>query len=184
MRQITWLALIGLVLLGCDEEETYPAFEVYSAAFSYGEMIPLRHTCFGDNISPPLVFNDVPADVETYAIIMDDPDALGGTYTHWMIWGIPKEMMIIGEDFAEDATAEQNPDDWDHIHLGPNSGGDVGYSGPCPPEGEEHRYFFKVYALDSDLDLVPDDVETISDLKSAMDGRIVGLGELMGIYAD
>lgn len=138
-----------------------------SSAFSNGKAIPERYTCDGEDISPPLTMNDVPKNCKSLALIMDDPDAPMGTFDHWIVWNLhPKT-----NDLAEEASVP---------HEGENSFGTNGWRGPCPPRGETHRYFFKLFALDTMLDL--EDGSTKEALENAMKGHILDKIELMGTY--
>lgn len=145
--------------------ETKEKLKVQSTAFSNGGQIPSRYTCEGENINPPIEINDLPENTRSVAMIVEDPDAPRGVYDHWIVWNIPPNE-IIREDSRPGIS-------------GINSFGNTGYGGPCPPSGS-HRYFFKVYALDEELD-----IESGSDkkrLKEAMKDHILGSGELMGHY--
>jgi Raf kinase inhibitor-like YbhB/YbcL family protein len=142
-------------------------------AFGEGETIPKRHTCDGDNISPPLSFADAPEETKGFAVIMEDLDSPLEDFVHWVIWGIPASMGILNEN--------QDQNTQGTVIQGTNSDNEVGYYGPCPPDGEEHSYVFKVYALDENiLDLRED--STKDDLQKRMKKHIVGKGELTGVY--
>jgi Raf kinase inhibitor-like YbhB/YbcL family protein len=144
-------------------EITSPAFE------TFGE-IPLKYSCNGEDINPPLTISEVPDNAHSLALIADDPDAMMGTFTHWVIWNIDPKIGEIKEgEVPEDAVE------------GINSGSQVGYTGPCPPRGK-HRYFFKLYALDKVLEVNPD--YTKEDLMEAMEDRVVDSAELVGTYGD
>ena len=138
---------------------------VKSTAFAQGGDIPIKYTCEGENVSPPLEISGLPDGTKTLAIITEDPDTGHGTYDHWLVWNIPPER-----------PREENNVIGDY---GKNDFGNRGYGGPCPPTGK-HRYFFYVYALDAKLDLPPG--STKAALKRAMEGHILGMGELMGYY--
>lgn len=148
-----------------------PPMELTSPAFSEGETIPTRFTCDGDNVSPQLDINPVPDITQTLAIIVDDPDAPVGTWVHWVEYDIPAE--------PGDQTWPENVGTLGV--AGSNSWNLPGYGGPCPPQGENHRYFFKVYALDSEL-IIPEGIDA-DGLRSAMEGHIVAEAELMGTYS-
>jgi Raf kinase inhibitor-like YbhB/YbcL family protein len=140
-------------------------FKVQSVAFSQNGHIPVIYSCEGDDINPPLEFSHFPQGTVTLALIMEDPDAPGGTFTHWIEWNIsPNE--AIGEG--------SNPG-----ISGTNGAGKTGYKGPCPPNGT-HRYFFRIYALDKSLELSPG--ASKEELVEAMDGHILASAELMGKY--
>jgi Raf kinase inhibitor-like YbhB/YbcL family protein len=138
---------------------------VQSVAFANGGHIPPKYTCEGENVNPPLEVRGYPSGTKSLAIIMEDPDAPRGVYDHWIVWNIPPN-----ESIAE-GSIPGTP--------GKNSFGNTGYGGPCPPNGS-HRYFFRVYALDSNLDLAAGAGK--EDLRSAMQGHVVAQGELMAHY--
>jgi Raf kinase inhibitor-like YbhB/YbcL family protein len=145
---------------------TIPAIPLTSDAFDAHTMIPSQYTCEGANINPPLLFPRVPFGTKSLALIMDDPDTSMGTWVHWVRFNIPATTTMIAEN--------QEPEG----DSGKASGGNTTYKGPCPPTGT-HRYFFKVYALDATLALQTPDKET---LLKAMEGHIIGYGELIGLY--
>ena len=145
---------------------------VTSSAFGHEGAIPSRFTCDGDDASPPLVWTGAPAAAQSYALIMDDPDAPNGTWVHWVAWNITGT--ALAESIGRDASLANG------MRQGMNSWQKTGYGGPCPPSGT-HRYFFKVYALDRKLDLAPK--TDAKALTAAMEGHIVAQGELMGSYA-
>ncbi len=139
-----------------------------SPAFNDGESIPVKYTCDGEDISPGLNWFGEPEDTVSLALIMDDPDAPSGTWVHWVLYNLPRDLPGLREGMTGVALD------------GTNSWNRTGYGGPCPPSGT-HRYFFKVYALDDKLDLDPGaDKES---LLSAMEGHILGQAELMGTYS-
>lgn len=144
-----------------------------STAFEHGSMIPSKYTCDGKDISPPLQWSNLPAGAKTLVLISDDPDAPMGTWVHWVIFNIPAEKEglpegIPGVERFSDGTVQ-----------GKNDFGRIGYGGPCPPGGT-HRYFFKIYALDTQLELMPG--STKSHVLQAMKGHVLDSGELMGRY--
>ena len=148
---------------------------VTSPAFENEKPIPSRYTCDGQDVSPPLEWAAGPMGTESYALIMDDPDAPGGTWVHWIAWNIK------GTKLPEDeATQDMAESPLGQIRHGTNSWERIGYGGPCPPSGT-HRYFFKVYALDRELDLGSD--ATKQALVAAMESHTLDHGELMGTYA-
>ena len=142
--------------------------KISSPAFEANQMIPLKYTCDGENINPPLQIADVPANTKSLILISDDPDAPMGTWVHWTMWNIPPETNKIGENSAPIGAVE-----------GITSFGNKGYGGPCPPSGT-HRYFFKLYALDAMLDL-PQSAKA-ADIEKAMKGHILDKTELIGLY--
>lgn len=149
-------------------------FTVTSNAFKEGEAISRQYTCHGVNISPPLEWGKAPSTVKTIAIIADDPDAQSGTFVHWVVYNMPADTIGMVENLPATASLKAGG-----FH-GKNDFGDVGYGGPCPPSGM-HRYFFKVYALDTELPLKAG--ATKAEVEKAMESHIVAQGQLMGTYA-
>jgi Raf kinase inhibitor-like YbhB/YbcL family protein len=145
-----------------------------SPAFAYGEKIPVRFTCEGDDVSPPLQWSGAPVETRSYALIMDDPDAPRGTWLHWVLFNLPGETVELGPAVP---TLPELPSGARH---GRNTAKDMAYAGPCPPVGKPHRYFFRLYALDIMLNLRAG--ATRAELEQAMDQHILGQGELMGTY--
>lgn len=143
--------------------------KLISSAFDHEGMIPAKYTCDGENVSPSLAIEDVPEKAQSLALIMDDPDAPAGTFVHWVVWNIPVDAQAIAEGVLPEGAQE-----------GETSFGKVGYGGPCPPSGT-HRYFFKLYALDQELEL-SDDTDK-GALLQAMEGHVVAQAEFMGRYA-
>ena len=145
-----------------------------SAAFKEGQAIPKQFTCDGVNISPPLEWSGVPKSAKTLAIICDDPDAPSGTFVHWVLYNLPSaDMGLIENAPATEKLAGGGM-------QGKNDFGKTGYGGPCPPSGA-HRYFYKLYALDAELDLKAGAMK--SELLKAMEGHVVAQGQLMGTYS-
>jgi hypothetical protein len=144
-----------------------------SHAFIEGAMIPRRFTCDGENISPPLVWTGVPSGARSLVLICDDPDAPAGTWDHWVVYNIPPAVTGLQEAVPGKTVLDNGA-----VH-GSNSWGRIGYGGPCPPGGT-HRYFFKLFALDTLLDLKSG--ATTSQLLEAMQGHILAQGQLMGRY--
>jgi Raf kinase inhibitor-like YbhB/YbcL family protein len=149
------------------------AFGFTSTAFTNGQAIPLKYTCDGDDISPPLEWADEPQGTLSFALIADDPDAPVGTWVHWVLYNVPAGTHTLPESVPSDAELS------DGSRHGKNSWGQFGYGGPCPPGGT-HRYFFKLYALDTVLDRGPG--ASKEQLLGAMEGHIVAQAELMGTY--
>lgn len=148
--------------------------QLHSPAFANNESIPVLFTGDGDNISPPLQWGGAPDGVVSYALIVEDPDAPSGVFTHWLIWNIPAIMTGLDREVPEGSHYGAQ------ALQGMNDFGKIGYGGPKPPSGE-HRYFFRIYALDSILELPAG--ASKDDLLDAMKGRILSQGELMGRYA-
>ena len=158
-----------------DQAEKGEAMDikVTSSAFEQGGMIPAKYTCDGDDVSPPLKWAPVPDGTESIALISDDPDAPVGTWVHWVMYNIPAGVTELAENVPPDKVlpngAKQGITDFRRI----------GYGGPCPPSGT-HRYFFKIYALDTQLDLQAG--ASKDNLLKAMQGHILAQGQLMGKY--
>lgn len=144
-----------------------------SKVFEHGQEIPLKYSCDGADISPPLRFDDVPAEAASLALICDDPDAPVGVWDHWLIYNLPPMAPGLAEGVPAD---REHPSGY---RQGFNGWGRIGYGGPCPPSGT-HRYFFRLYALDAELDLAPGAKK--AELLAAMDGHILEQAELMGTY--
>ena len=138
---------------------------VKSPAFENNKLIPSKYTCDGEGVNPPLTIEGIPEKAQSLALIMEDPDAAAGVFTHWIVMSIPTTGII----------KEKHPPGTEGL----NSSRRRGYHGPCPPSGT-HRYFFKVYALDTKLDLGP--LAEKEDLEIAMQGHIVAQGEIIGLY--
>ncbi|BCD67705.1 YbhB/YbcL family Raf kinase inhibitor-like protein [Nitratiruptor sp. YY09-18] len=147
--------------------------QVISSAFENGGVIPSRYTCDGENISIPLEFIDVPANTKSLAVIMDDPDAPMGVFVHWVMYDIPASIKELPAGIPQAPVLEYG------IKQGINDFGTIGYGGPCPPNGA-HRYYIKVYALDTLPDLKPG--LTKMQLLQAIEPYIIDEGVLMGIY--
>ena len=152
------------------------SFELTSIAFAQGEAIPAKYSCDGEDVSPPLSWGEPPEGTQSLALIMDDPDAPGGTWDHWILFNIPADTRSLQENLP---LTGKNADP-DAIFAGNNSWGRPDYGGPCPPSGT-HRYFFKLYALDTTINLLPG--ATKGELLSAMEGHILAETELMGTYS-
>ncbi len=138
-----------------------------STAFKEGASIPAKYTCDEKDTIPPLTFEDIPDKAVTLALVMDDPDAPMGIWDHWVVWNIPRDTRGVREGSEPSGVA------------GKNSWNRSGWGGPCPPD-REHRYFFKLYALDAKLDLKAG--STKAQLEKAMKGHVVAEAQLMGRY--
>jgi Raf kinase inhibitor-like YbhB/YbcL family protein len=139
---------------------------IKSPAFEPNKLIPKKYSCDGDDINPPLAIEGIPKDAKTLVLIVDDPDAPSGTFDHWIVWNIPTSTSKIGENTIPGKE-------------GMNSARQPSYMGPCPPSGT-HRYFFKVYALDTELSLGINSRKR--DVEKAMQDHIIAKGELIGLY--
>ena len=145
------------------------SLELTSDAFTNGQSIPAKYSCVGKNISPALAWTEPPAGTQSFALIVDDSDAPMGTWVHWVLFNIPANTRSLQEN-ADAST----------MSVGKNSSGNMRYDGTCPPSGT-HRYFFKLYALDSTLSLSPG--ATKEQMLKEMEGHILAQGELMGTFS-
>ena len=146
---------------------------ITSTAFENGESIPIKYSCDSQDISPELTWSGVPEGTQSFALILDDPDAPGGTFTHWIIFNIPADMAGLVENVPKVAVQ-------DSIRQGANGFAAIGYGGPCPPPGPAHRYVFTLYALDTVLDDLGRPSK--AELERAMAGHILAQAKLMGTY--
>jgi len=147
--------------------------KIKSPAFEEGGMIPKQYTCDGRDISPPLEWTSIPEGTQSFALICDDPDAPMGTWVHWVLFDLPPNINSLPENIPPDRILPNG------AKQGTNDFGNIGYGGPCPPRGT-HRYYFKIYALDTKLNLNPG--LTKAELLDAMRGHILAEGQLMGRY--
>jgi len=145
-----------------------------STAFKEGDKIPVKYTCDGQDISPPLVWGEPPQLTQAFALIVDDPDAPGGVFTHWVLFNLPANVHQLGEDIPAQERLENGG------LQGKNDFGRIGYGGPCPPRGSVHRYRFTICALDKPLDLKPG--ASKKQLLDTMKGHILAQGQLIGTY--
>ncbi len=150
------------------------AFHVTTTAFENGGVIPTKFTCDGPDVSPPLGWMDPPAGTKSFALIVDDPDVPVGTWVHWVLYDLPAAARKLGENVAKDRELP------DGARQGRNDFGKIGYNGPCPPRGGPHRYFLKLYALDSKTNLKAG--ATKGDLERAMKGHILAHTEMIGLF--
>ena len=191
MKRIIFYLLTGTILLSAcmqstpitpEQTITDPltmdesvSIEITSSAFTEGQPIPPKHACTGDpassfkDVSPELSWSEPPAGTQSFALIMDDPDAPNGTWDHWILFNIPASTRGLPESMPVNS----------EFPGGNNSWGRTGYGGPCPPNGT-HRYYFKLYALDEMLAISPG--ATKGELEKAMVGHILAQGELMGTF--
>lgn len=182
------LVLMYILLSSCSPPETptsaasvpeiateaVMSIQLTSAAFAHEGSIPAQYTCSGSDISPALSWGEPPAGTQSFALIMDDPDAPAGTWVHWVAFNIPASARGLAEALPPGETLP------DGGVQGRNSSGNIGYNGPCPPSGT-HRYFFKLYALGEVLGLSAGADK--GELLKAMEGHILAQGELMGTYS-
>jgi len=161
-------------LLFVATEGQTTAFEIRSTAFASGGTIPTKYTCNGPDISPPLSWTEPPAGTKSLALIMDDPDAPVGTWVHWILYNLPAATRELSAETSPTETLASG------ARQGTNDFHKIGYGGPCPPLGLAHRYFFKLYALNIELNLAPG--TTKKQLEAAMTGHILAQTELIGRY--
>lgn len=150
------------------------AFAISTKAFSEGGSIPGKYTCDGADLSPELSWQNAPAGTESFALIADDPDAPGGTWTHWVLWNVPASVAGLPEGVAKNESLD------DGTRQGKNDFKRIGYGGPCPPPGKPHRYFFKLYALGTTLDLKAGAGR--NELERAMQGHVLSEAQVVGTY--
>jgi Raf kinase inhibitor-like YbhB/YbcL family protein len=182
IRKSFILLILPILMFGCRDKKTNKtekegdkkmAITIISPAFEEAGMIPSKYTCDGEDVSPPLKLEGVPENTQSIALISDDPDAPMGTWVHWVMWNIPADTTEISENVPPE---EKLPDG---SVQGINDFRKHGYGGPCPPGGT-HRYYFKLYALDTKLDLAGSSDK--QQLLNAMEEHILAEGRLMGKY--
>jgi len=166
---VTETSLIGNGSKKTNNEIGDIIMKIESSAFKNNENIPSKYTCDGENINPPLKISEIPQNTVSLALIVEDPDAPGGTWIHWTVFNINPDTKQITENSVPEGAIE-----------GVTDFGKPGYGGPCPPSGV-HRYFFKLYALDLILKL--NSSASADDIKKAMEGHILGSAELVGLYS-
>ena len=148
--------------------------ELVSGAFDSGDSIPRKYTCDGDNISPPLSWRFVPDEANALVLICDDPDAPEGPFVHWVLYDLPMDIRRLEEDVPrKDRLASGGV-------QGCNGSGKIGYSGPCPPRGSAHHYYFRLYALDQALNLPPG--ATRQQVLNRIEGHVLDNARLLGLY--
>jgi len=156
---------------------TIPAsalIEVKSSAFKEGTIIPKKYTGDGENVSIPISWHNIPEDTESFLIIMDDPDAPTGDWIHWLLYNIPENIRSLDENIPKNAKLSNGS------MQGINDYKTIGYGGPTPPPGPEHRYVITVHALDTTLDVDPD--ADRSEVLNAAEGHVLDKGQLIGVY--
>lgn len=170
------LVLLFLFVIGCMSKEEYDMEKILVLAegFKDGGMIPVDNTCDGKDKSPAISLKGIPEGTKSIVLIMDDPDAPGGTFTHWVLYNIPPDTELLSGGIPRKKTLS------DESMQGMNDFGDSGYGGPCPPRGNPHRYYFKVYALDTMLNIPAGASKT--EIENAMKNHILENGVLMGKY--
>jgi Raf kinase inhibitor-like YbhB/YbcL family protein len=179
MWRILSIGLIPLLgVAGCQRSQdkkggaSMPSMHLTSTAFAEGAAIPRKYTGDGDDVSPPLKWQQAPQGTKSFALICDDPDAPRGTWVHWVIFNLPADKSELPEGVPAKGT--------EGAAQGKNDFGNIGYGGPAPPPGKPHRYFFKIYALDTMLSLK--EGATKQQLEKVMEGHTLAQGQLMGKY--
>jgi Raf kinase inhibitor-like YbhB/YbcL family protein len=177
VRRLLGLALVALALPACGgDDQSEPAVAPGAQSFAFtggdvagGEPIDTRFSCDGDNVSPALAWEKPPAGTVEQALVVDDPDAPGGSFVHWVAYGIPPGQTEIASGSTEG------------LVEGANDTGGIGWTGPCPPEGETHGYVFTLYALEAMTGL--EEGASLDDLRAAIDGHIIGQATLTAPYS-
>lgn len=182
LQKTSFLLIASILLCSCQSQKQSVdivkggeemEIKLTSTAFQEGGMIPKQYTGDGADVSPPLAWSSVPEGTRSFALICDDPDAPMGTWDHWVLYNLPADIRELPENVPAKETLENG------AKQGINGSGRIGYQGPAPPSGT-HRYFFKLYALDTQLDLTSR--VTKKQLLKAMEGHILAEGQLMGRY--
>lgn len=177
MKSSLWIIATIIILFGAiiiifepqtkDQSVKNSTLKLTSPAFDNGNMIPVNYTCQGQNINPPLEISGVPPQTKSLVLVMDDPDSSLKSWTHWIVYSIPPETNLVQAGVAPGV-------------QGVNSWSEAGYGGPCPPSGQ-HRYVFKLYALDISPQFIK--TPTRSDLETLMKGHILDQTQLTGLYS-
>lgn len=186
MKKTLLILVSGLMLIaftGCKEQIQTPPItqksmeiKLSTTAFKEGEKIPDKYSCKGEDISPYLKWEGTPENTKSFALILYDPDAPGGDFTHWLIYNIPKTIT----ELKENITADSLKDSLQGAIQGPNGFGSIGYGGPCPPQGAAHRYIFELYSLDTELNL--DSNVSKNSFEKTIVGHVLGSGKLAGTF--
>lgn len=173
--------VLAVLLFGCSKREPQKgdepmatSFTLTSPAFAEGARIPDRYTCTAEDLSPPLVWSGAPAGTQSFALIVEDPDAPGGTFIHWVAYNVPASETQLPERVSGTEELANG------ARQGVNDFGSVGYRGPCPPRGKPHRYFFVLRALDTAV--TPQARMTQAQVEEEMRGHVLGEARLMGTY--
>ena len=148
--------------------------QLTSTVFEHEKPLPKKYTADGENISPPLAWTDVPDDTKCYALFMEDPDAPGGNFVHWLLYDLPHTAMGLPENVIK------QPKTHDGAVQGLNDFGNYGYGGPAPPPPAEHRYVFELLALDAPTGLAPG--ANRRDMQKATEGHVLGIAILTARY--
>lgn len=163
------ISVTGIGLAGPPQE-----LAVSSPAFANAGVIPERYTCAGADVSPPLNWRGIPGDAKTLALVVDDPDAPSGTFTHWIVYNIDHDRRGLPENALKVGPAAVD------YPQAINDFGHLGYNGPCPPPGTPHHYHFRLYALAAALHLPRD--ATVKQLDAAMRGQVLAVGQMIAVF--
>jgi len=176
MRKALWSILTPVLVLTafaeCRADDAGRGFTLTSPAFAAGQPIPKRYTCDGENVSPPLAWSGAPAAAKSFVLIVDDPDAPGGTFTHWLVFNLPPTAKSLPEGVKPSALPAGAAE-------GVNGFGKADYGGPCPPKGR-HRYVHQLFALDTRLNGLTQ--PTRKELDAALQGHVLARAMLIGTY--
>jgi Raf kinase inhibitor-like YbhB/YbcL family protein len=173
---------LSLAACGGNGSSTAPSaagFELSSTTVEAGGTIPVELTCDGEDASPALSWAGAPDGTAGFALVLEDPDAPGGTFTHWLLWGLPASATSLPAGLAAQPVAVAGGTE---VSQGENDFGEVGDRGPCPPEGEEHRYAFRLLALDDAVEL-PEPGAGLGALEDAVEGHVLAEARLEATYA-
>ena len=169
--RLVWVALTALALFGSAHADA--GLSIQSSAFGNGQPIPKRFSCSGDDVSPPLTFSGVPRQAKSLALIVEDPDAPGGLFTHWVLYNLATDLIVL----APGASDQPLPGP---AMTADNSAHHANYHGMCPPPGDGvHHYHFKLFALDERL---PSNLKNRAAVRKAMQGHVVAQAEIVGTY--
>ncbi len=174
MGKILLLMLSFTLLIVGSTFSSEANFKIFSSDIENGKTILSKFTCQGENISPELEWKNIPQNAKSFVLIVDDPDAPFGTFVHWVVYNIPISVKKLERGIEREKTFSNG------VTQGVNDFGRIGYDGPCPPPGRPHRYYFKLYALDENLNLSPSLRK--KDLLRKIEGHILAIAEIMGYY--
>jgi Raf kinase inhibitor-like YbhB/YbcL family protein len=171
---LLYCAAVSLVSLMAQRAEAASNLSMQSRAFANGSGIPVHYTCSGDSYSPPLRWSGVPSGSRSLALIVKDPDAPSGTFIHWVIYNLPADRSSLPGNMPTNHNIPGGGE------QGLNSADEIGYYGPCPPPGSPHHYHFRLYALDTKLDLKPG--ASAAQVEDAMKGHVLAETDMVGIF--
>ena len=166
---------MGGMLINDHVHAGSPTLSIHSAGFDANAPIPVVYTCSGENKSPALVWTGAPTGTQSYALIVEDPDAPAGTFIHWVVYNLPARVSGLPMGVPQTPTIPGGGT------QGLNGRGEIGYHGPCPPPGPAHHYHFRLFALDETTDLKPGTDQ--AELKRAIAGHVIAQGDLVGTFA-